>query len=109
MSLTTQRALRPLLAAADREALRTIFAARVAFDEPLGPYTSWKIGGPADAFVTARTQTELSELMRLCLRRKIPWWIIGSGSNVLVGDGGVRGIVIRLAGEFAAVGVAVED
>ena len=40
--------------------------------------------------------------MRFCLRRRMPWWIIGSGSNVLVGDGGVRGIVVRLAGEFAA-------
>lgn len=109
MSLTTQQALRSLLAEADREALRSTFGDRVRFDEPLAPYTSWKIGGPADAFVTAATQAELADLMRLCLRRKLPWWIVGGGSNVLVGDGGMRGIVIRLSGDFAAVEVRVEN
>jgi UDP-N-acetylmuramate dehydrogenase len=109
MSLTTQQALRSLLGEADREVLRATFGDEVRFDEPLAPYTSWKIGGPADAFVTAATQAELADLMRLCLRRKLPWWIVGGGSNVLVGDGGMRGIVIRLAGDFAAVEVHVED
>ncbi len=109
MSLTTQRALENLLDERDREALGTIFGERVRFDEPLAPYTSWKIGGPADAFVTAQSEAELAELMRLCLRRKLPWWVIGGGSNVLVGDGGVRGIVLRLAGEFAAVTVRSEE
>ena len=108
MSLTTQQALRSLLGAADREELRATFGDRVRFDEPLAAYTSWKIGGPADAFVTAATQAELADLMRLCLRRRLPWWIVGGGSNVLVGDGGMRGIVIRLAGDFAAVEVHLE-
>lgn len=109
MSLTTQQALQSLLRGADREALRELFADRVRFDEPLAPYTSWKIGGPADAFVTAQSEAELAGLMRLCLRRRLPWWIVGAGSNVLVGDGGVRGIVIRLAGDFAAVEVRPEN
>ena len=109
MSLTTQQALRSLLGEADRGALRATFGDAVRFDEPLAPYTSWKIGGPADAFVTAATQGELADLLRLCLRRKLPWWIVGGGSNVLVGDGGMRGIVIRLAGDFAAVEVHVEN
>jgi UDP-N-acetylmuramate dehydrogenase len=109
MSLTTQQALRSLLGEADREALRATFGDAVRFDEPLAAYTSWKIGGPADAFVTAATQAELADLMRLCLRRRLPWWIVGGGSNVLVGDGGMRGIVIRLAGDFAAVEVHLED
>ncbi|HEX4012452.1 MAG TPA: UDP-N-acetylmuramate dehydrogenase [Candidatus Cybelea sp.] len=108
MSLTTQRALHSLLEPGDGDALRAIFGSRVKFDEPLAPYTSWKIGGPADAFATAHTEFELAELMRLCLRRKLAWWIIGGGSNVLVGDGGVRGVVIRLAGSFAEVGVSTE-
>jgi UDP-N-acetylmuramate dehydrogenase len=108
MSLTTQQALRSLLGEADREALRATFGDAVRFDEPLAAYTSWKIGGPADAFVTAATQAELADLMRLCLRRRLPWWIVGGGSNVLVGDGGMRGIVIRLAGDFAAVEVHLE-
>lgn len=109
MSATTAQAVRALLVEADRTALRTIFGDRVAFDEPLASYTSWKIGGPADAFATVNTQRELADLLRFCLRRRMPWWIIGAGSNVLVGDGGVRGIVMRLAGEFASAQVRCEE
>jgi UDP-N-acetylmuramate dehydrogenase len=105
MSLTTAQALHTLLTPSDRESLREIFGQRMRFDEPLAPYTSWKIGGPADAFVTANDEAELADLMRFCLRRRMIWWILGGGSNVLIGDGGVRGIVVRLAGEFATVAV----
>jgi UDP-N-acetylmuramate dehydrogenase len=103
MSVTTARATRSLLEASDREALLAIFGERARFDEALAPYTSWKIGGPADALVTVENESELAELMRFCLRRKLAWWVIGAGSNVLIGDGGVRGVVLRLAGEFAAI------
>ena len=106
MSVTTARALRSLLDDADRQSLRDLFGDRARFDEPLAPYTSWKIGGPADAFVTVRTEAELAELLQFCLRRRMAWWILGAGSNILIGDGGVRGVVIRLAGDFAAVRVA---
>ncbi len=106
MSVTTARALRSLLDDADRQSLRDLFGDRARFDEPLAPYTSWKIGGPADAFVTVCTEAELAELLRFCLRRRMAWWILGAGSNILIGDGGVRGVVIRLAGDFAAVRVA---
>lgn len=109
MSLTTARALRSLLDDRDRESLCEIFGARVRFDERLAPYTSWKIGGPADAFANVQNESELARLMRFCLRRRMPWWIVGAGSNVLVGDGGIRGIVIRLGGDFAEVRVRNED
>ncbi len=109
MSLTTTGALRSLLEESDRGSLREIFGQRVRFDEPLVRYTSWKIGGPADAFTTVQDEGELAQLMRFCLRRRMAWWIIGAGSNVLIGDGGVRGVVIRLAGEFAAAHVRAGD
>jgi len=108
MSLTTAAATQTLLNASDRETLRDIFGDRVRFDEPLAPYTSWKIGGPADAFVTVQDEAELAQLMRFCLQRRMFWWTLGGGSNVLIGDGGVRGVVVRLAGAFAAVDVRVE-
>ncbi len=53
MSLTNALATASLLTTADRVALLEIFGDRVRFDEPLGPYTSWKVGGPADAFAAA--------------------------------------------------------
>jgi UDP-N-acetylmuramate dehydrogenase len=109
VSVTNERAMRSLLGEPDRQALRDVVGERVRFDEELAPYTSWKIGGPADAFVTVHDETELAGVLRFCLRRKMPWWMIGGGSNVLVGDGGVRGIVIRLAGDFADVGIRAAD
>ena len=108
MSLTNDRALRPLVTPSQRDELREIVGERVLFDEPLAPYTSWKVGGPADALVTLHGEGELAALMRFCLRAKMPWWVVGGGSNVLVGDGGVRGVVIRLAGAFAEVWVREE-
>jgi len=97
--------LSSLLTDADREKLRAICGDGVRFDEPLAPYTSWKIGGPADAWVVAEHEEQLAEIMRLCARRKLPWFVLGSGSNLLIGDGGIRGMVLRLAGGFAAIDV----
>ena len=97
--------LRSLLTDADRRKLSAICGGAVRFDEPLAPYTSWKIGGAADAWVVAENEEQLAEVMRLCARRKLPWFVLGSGSNLLVGDGGIRGLVLRLAGEFAAIDV----
>ena len=92
-----------LLGATERAALSAIFAERVRFDEPLAPHTSWKIGGPADAFALVENTAELAALMRYVFKRKLPWFVLGSGSNLLIGDGGIRGVVIRLAGEFARI------
>jgi UDP-N-acetylmuramate dehydrogenase len=108
VSLTNAQAVASLLRPDDRDALHAIAGDRARFDEPLAAYTSWKIGGPADAFVTVDSEAELADLMRWCLRRKMPWWIIGSGSNVLVGDGGIRGIVLRLGREFSVVQVGAK-
>ncbi len=108
MSVTTAQALRSLLGGDDRHALAAIFGTRAHFDEPLAPYTSWKIGGPADALVAVESEDELAALMRFCFKRRMPWFAIGGGSNVLIGDGGLRGIVIRLGGAFAGIEVRTE-
>ena len=109
MSATRAQALRSLIDAEDRAALTAVLGARVAFDEPLAAYTSWRIGGPADALATVENEDELAALMRFCFRRRLPWFVIGSGSNVLVGDGGMRGLVLRLGGGFAAITVSATD
>lgn len=108
MSLTTASARASLLNDDDRAVLRDIFGKRVQFDEPLGPYTSWKVGGPADAFAVVEHEEELAGAMRLCFKRRLPWFVLGSGSNVLIGDGGLRGIVLRLGGRFAQIAVRTE-
>src|ERR1700761_8548335 len=103
MSLTTKKAIATLLRDDDRMVLREIFGERVRFDEPLGPYTSWKIGGPADAYAVVEREDELAAAMRLCFKRRLPWFVIGSGSNVLVGDGGMRGSIVRFCGAFREI------
>jgi UDP-N-acetylmuramate dehydrogenase len=108
VSLTTSQGLASLLRDHDRQALAQIVGRRATFDEPVAQYTSWRIGGPADAFVTVESEDELAALMRFCFKRQMPWFAIGGGSNVLVGDGGLRGVVIRLGGALAGVSVRTE-
>jgi UDP-N-acetylmuramate dehydrogenase len=105
MSLTTERALQSILGARDRDELSAIAGERARFDEPLAPYTSWRIGGPADALLAIESEEELAAVLEWCRRRRRPWLVLGSGSNVLIGDGGVRGIVLRLSGSFAEIKV----
>ncbi|MBC5816541.1 MAG: UDP-N-acetylmuramate dehydrogenase [Candidatus Eremiobacteraeota bacterium] len=101
MSATVQS--RSLLTEADKAELQKICGEAVRFDEPLAAYTSWKIGGPADAWISAESESQLAGVMRFCLRRKMPWFALGSGSNLLIGDGGIRGLVLRLAGDFTEI------
>ena len=65
-------------------------------DEPMSSHTTFCIGGPADYFVTAVGENELREGIRLCLERGIPWFVSGRGSNLLVGDGGYRGVIFNI-------------
>jgi UDP-N-acetylmuramate dehydrogenase len=94
---------------ADRTALAAAFGDRVRFDEPLAPHTWWRIGGPADALVTAESDADIATLLPLAFKRKLPWFVLGSGSNLLVGDGGIRGIVVKLAGSYNAIDVTDDD
>ena len=77
------------------------------FDEPLKRYTAWKIGGPADALLEPRDADELVEVVRRAREHGVPVTVLGGGTNVLVRDGGIRGLTIRLA--KALTGVEIED
>jgi UDP-N-acetylmuramate dehydrogenase len=88
-----------------RTALVERFGARALFAEPLSRHTSLRIGGPADAWVDVESVAELSDLLALAhgASEGSPVLILGSGTNVLVSDRGVRGIVVRLGGGFRFV------
>jgi UDP-N-acetylmuramate dehydrogenase len=62
---------------------------------PLAPYTTFKIGGPADLLFRALTTDELAEAVRAAREMEIPYFLLGLGANILVGDGGFRGLVIK--------------
>lgn len=106
MTALDNPALCSVLGDEDRVELAALLGPRVRFGEPVAAYTSWKIGGPADALADIETEAELASVLRLAFRRKLPWFVLGSGSNLLVGDGGIRGIVVRLSGEFGRIACA---
>jgi len=73
------------------------------FDEPLKRYTAWKIGGPADALLEPRTVGDLISATEKAREHDVPVTILGGGTNVLVRDGGIRGLTIRLAKSLTEV------
>ena len=76
------------------DVLRFKFGAAVQENIPLAPYTSARIGGVADIFVTVKSATELMDAMTVLWNYEMPYYILGAGSNVLVSDKGVRGVVV---------------
>src|SRR6185503_19543161 len=63
--------------------------------EPLAPYTTFKIGGPADLFFEATSADALANAVLAARRNEVPYFVLGLGANVLIGDRGFRGLVIR--------------
>lgn len=72
----------------------------IKIDEPMKKHISFRVGGPADILVKPNTEEELSALVKLIKKENIPYLIIGNGSNLLVKDGGIRGVVIELSDNF---------
>ena len=73
--------------------------------EPLAPHTTFKIGGPADAFVSPRSVEEVSRVVCACEQAGVPWRVIGCGSDLLVSDEGVEGVVIEVRDNLSAIRV----
>lgn len=70
-------------------------AARLETGVPLAPFTTFKIGGPADLLYTATSADDLARAVEAARAEGLPWFVLGLGANILVGDGGFRGLVIR--------------
>jgi UDP-N-acetylmuramate dehydrogenase len=66
---------------------------------PLAPFTTFRIGGPADLFFEARSARELATAVTAARELEVPYFLLGAGANILVGDGGFRGLVIRNASD----------
>lgn len=80
--------------------LASLDAGQLLPNEPMAPHTTWQVGGPADVMVIPHTKDQLVRLVRLLHERKTPWLVIGRGSNLLVTDKGIRGVVIKLGKAF---------
>ena len=81
---------------AARSALEGCLDDRIEFDIALARHTSLRIGGPADAIATPADLAELKELLSICEEHGLPTLVLGGGFNVLVREGGIRGVVLRL-------------
>jgi UDP-N-acetylmuramate dehydrogenase len=69
---------------------------RVKFDEPMSKHTTFQIGGPADVMVAAGSADEIIGVLRYCRENRLPLFVLGLGSNILVRDKGIRGVVLKL-------------
>jgi len=94
---------------ADELAARVSPATVVRRDEPMAKHTTLRVGGPADVFVEPASEADLAAILKLCGEREIQFFILGRGSNLLVRDGGFRGVVIRLShAAFSKIEIAGE-
>ncbi|MGA9780496.1 MAG: UDP-N-acetylmuramate dehydrogenase [Limisphaerales bacterium] len=72
-------------------------AAVIRRDEPMARHTTLRVGGPADVYVEPASEADLAGVLKFCSARGVPFFIIGRGSNLLVRDGGFRGVMVCLA------------
>lgn len=77
------------------EQLKKILGEKAKENELLAKYTTFKIGGPADLFYEAKTTDELTQAITAARKLQVPVFILGGGSNILIGDKGIRGLVIK--------------
>ena len=89
-----------------RARLELICSGDVVFDCGLARYSSFAIGGPADALVVVKKHQDLGSLLQFLSVESVPWRVVGKGSNLLIDDDGFRGVVIILGGEFREIAVA---
>ncbi len=75
--------------------------------EPMCRHTTFRIGGPADLFVAPDTVEKVAQVIRVCREAGVPFYVIGNGSNLLVSDGGYRGVIVQIYKNLSAV--QIED
>lgn len=77
----------------------------ILIDEPMSRHTTFRVGGPADFFVTPKVKEEVRDVIRICKEAGMPYYIIGNGSNLLVSDAGYRGVIVQIYKEMNEVKV----
>ncbi len=77
---------------------------QVFCEEPMSRHTTFRTGGPADILVTPKAE-QIGEILSLCKKEQLPWTVIGNGSNLLVGDGGIRGVVLEIGKQMSEISI----
>ncbi len=76
---------------------------RMKFDEPMKEHTTFRIGGAAEVFVMPGSAEEVRAVVRVCREEQVPYYVLGNGSNLLVSDRGVQGVVVQLGKEMKEI------
>jgi len=85
-----------------QEKARTVLAGiELIQDIPMAQLTTFKVGGPLDLLAEPQNVAELERIIQFCRAENLPWMVIGLGSNLLVRDKGIRGVGIKLGGDFS--------
>lgn len=92
------------LSSSQKAVLTGAVRGKIRWDEPLSEWTTYRIGGPADALVTLLDVEDLQGVLKLCRRQQLRWKLLGRGSNILAADEGFRGIIIVLGEGFKYIG-----
>ena len=79
-----------------KDEFRNLVKGEVRFNEPMVEHTTFKIGGPADIWTRPKDKDDLKEIIQFSRKKSISLFVVGNGSNLLVSDRGVRGIVVKL-------------
>lgn len=78
-------------------------------NEPMSRHTTFKIGGCADLFIIVNSKEELKTILSCVENEKVPMFVLGRGSNILVSDSGFNGVVLKLEGDFTKVSLLDDD
>ena len=81
----------------------------ILLDEPMSRHTTFRVGGPADFFVTPKAKEEVRDVIRICKEAGMPYYIIGNGSNILVKDQGYKGAIIEVNNRINSVDVIGDE
>ena len=89
----------------EKELRQVLPEERIHCKEPMKEHTTFRVGGEAEYFLVPSTKEEIEALIRLCKIYQLPYLIMGNGSNLLVGDKGFEGVILRLGKEFGKIEV----
>jgi len=94
---------------ADLFPLAETIKGEIRYGVSLSDYTSFHVGGPADSLIFPADLEDLYKILQWCLREKVPCFVLGNGTNLLVRDGGIRGLVISLSRVLGGIEVVGKD
>lgn len=76
---------------------------RILIEEPMAKHTTFRIGGPADFYISASSIDEVKHVVQVCKEEDEPYYVIGNGSNLLVGDQGFRGVILQIGNKMMEI------